>query len=79
MIVSPAGVTVTVEPGVTFRIQPNVGFLVLGRLLANGLSDRRISFLPAEPTPDVSVETTGESAHVNLLTTRSVATESLRS
>lgn len=43
-----SGVTVKVEAGVTFRIKPNIGFLVLGRLLANGLTKDKIRFLPVE-------------------------------
>jgi len=46
-----SGVTLNIEPGVTFHIHPNIGFLVLGRLLANGLSKKVISFLPVEKTP----------------------------
>lgn len=43
-------VTLTIAPGVEFQFRPNVGILVLGRLLARGLEYTRIKMRPIQPT-----------------------------
>lgn len=43
-------VTLTIPPGTELRFMPDVGILVLGRLVANGLPYSRIKFVPAQPS-----------------------------
>lgn len=44
------GVTLTIPPGTELQFMPNIGILVLGRLVANGLPYSRIKFLPIQPS-----------------------------
>ncbi|GFR58263.1 neurotrypsin [Elysia marginata] len=44
------GITLTIPPGADLQFQPNVGILVLGRLVANGLPYSRIKFRPIQPS-----------------------------
>ncbi|KAK0049320.1 protein bark beetle [Biomphalaria pfeifferi] len=43
------GVTLTIPPGTELQFLPNVGILVLGRLVANGLAYSRIKMRPLQP------------------------------
>ncbi|GFO27981.1 class a scavenger receptor srcr domain with c-type lectin domain [Plakobranchus ocellatus] len=44
------GVTLTIPAGADLQFKPNVGILVLGRLIANGLPYSRIKFRPIQPS-----------------------------
>ena len=48
------GVTLTIPPGADLQFRPNVGILVLGRLVANGLPYSRIKFRPIQPSSSSS-------------------------
>ena len=56
-----------IEAGVEFRISPNIGFLVLGRLLANGLSNKRIRFLPVDKESPLSETGLGNIEYLSLV------------
>ena len=45
------GKTLTLSPGMTFRINPNLQFYVYGTLVANGNASNRITFTSAQTTP----------------------------
>lgn len=44
----PQGVTLTIKPGTTLRFAAAAGMDILGRIVANGTPEKRISFFPLE-------------------------------
>lgn len=49
------GVTLTIPAGTELQFMPDVGILVLGRLVANGLPYSRIKFRPLQPSNNPSL------------------------
>jgi hypothetical protein len=72
-----AGVTLTIEPGVTVKFNKNLGMLVDGKLVARGTQANMITFTTNVPNPSINYENGANSgcwSQIKLSQTSPVAT-----